>query len=834
MIMPNQQAEDAKSHISEIYKRYETTDKIVLKGFANTVRLNLQNFPSSGHFIIEFIQNADDANSNSFQLDASDSLIEITNDGKPFSKEDVESICNSASSGKNPEYNLGYLGVGFKSCFKISNSPQIRSGAYSFKFDREVIADPNLPYELMPIWVGANIETNVTSFKLPLINDVKIKQIIANQLESEVISGKLLLFLKNLKEIRITSTIDGKTIKKTIRKVTVPGTASDYEVYQTQEESGSKTTSNRWAVFKKTYDVPETIKNDEVTRQFKRDEVKKREVLIAFELDEKGGIVLERGSIHFGVYSFLPLRDVSTTFRFIMQGDFLTNPGRSDINREAAWNVWTAECLYDLIVKSCIPAFLKNEKWKYQVSNVFYAETSANEIINKRIIEPLRNHLKTNPVVFDVTGRLASMKEVIDISNDITDLLGIEEVKNAYGAVPLDPNVEYAPGLGGIREGPDSITSFMDSKEAATLFANKAKSKDTKWFEDFYLKLIGTAPDDNDLAKLQAVPFVLTNNDRALSPRAVRIVKDTSIPESKLSEFEVVNKGICANTTILQFLEDKLKIKQLTMDDVRDLNQYTPEEWTALADAEKINFIRYLKEHPDKLTVQLSYLTLPTKDGRWEKPELLFIPEEYESEYKIEKLIGLGLIKERKPRFVSPTLMESGSADKRVWRGFLREKLKCDDEKPLKDLAEEVGIESTKRYELSQGCTVEDPRPVGLSMSPGYDLKSTTPKGEIKLIESKGTKEHGTFDMNISPNEYATLNTERKPNERYFIYAVKDALDSPIINVLDGEEVKTVAPRVFLNESGRYPKGWKNICKVRINVLEIKTQTESQQPEQNK
>ena len=135
----------------------------------------------------------------------------------------------------------------------------------------------------------------------------------------------------------------------------------------------------------------------------------------------------------------------------------------------------------------------------------------------------------------------------------------------------------------------------MDSKEAATLFANKAKSNDTKWFKDFYLKLIETVLNDNDLVRLRGMPFILTNTDSVLPPRDVRIVKDTSIPESKLSEFEVVNKGICANTMILQFLEDKLKIKQLTMDDVRDLNQYTPEEWRALADAEKINFIRYLK-----------------------------------------------------------------------------------------------------------------------------------------------------------------------------------------------------------------------------------------------
>lgn len=825
--MQNQEIEEAKRHILSIYKRYESTDKIVLKGFANTVRLNLQNFPSSGHFIIEFIQNADDANSSMFKLNASDNLIEISNDGKPFSKEDVESICNSASSGKNPEYNLGYLGVGFKSCFKISNSPQISSGAYSFKFDKETLTDLNLPYELMPIWVDSNAETNGTIFRLPLVNDQKIRQIIANQLESEVISGKLLLFLKNLNEINITSDIEGKKVKKIIKKVNVLEHHLDYEVYQTQEESGAKYVSNKWAVFKKTYDVPTTIKNDEATRQFKRDEVRNREVLIAFGLDDNGGIILEQGSIHFGVYSFLPLRDVSTTFKFIMQGDFLTNPGRSDINREAAWNLWTAECLYDLIVNSCIPAFIKNEKWKYQIGRIFYAETSANEIINKKIIEPLWNYIRTNPIVFDANGKLASMKEVIDIPAEVTELFGVDEIKNAYGIMPLDSNVEYASALGGIREGPDSIMAFMESKEAVGLFTGKAKLKNIKWFEDFYLKLIDALEDENELVRIQNAPFILTNIYDVLSPRDVRIVKDSSIPESKLSEFEIVNKDICANTKILAFLEERLKIKSLTMDDVRDLNQYTPEEWTALADTEKINFIRYLEEHPDKLTVQISYLTLPTKDGKWEKPEFLLLPEEYESEYKIEKLVSLGFIKERKPRFVSPLLIKAESNDKKTWRIFLREKLKCDDEELLKGLAEEVGIASAKLYEVSQGCVVEDPRPVGLNISPGYDLKSITQARDIKLIEVKSSRGYGSFDMNISPNEYAMLNSERNPNEKYFIYAVKDALDSPVINILDGEDAKTVAPRVFLNESGRYPRGWRNICKIRVNVLDIKTKSKS-------
>lgn len=107
----------AKQHIESIFKRYKNADRDILRGFARTIRLNLQNFPSSGHFIIEFIQNADDSGSHVFRLNASDQYIMIENDGKPFTDKDVESICNSASSNKSPEYNLGYLGVGFKSCF---------------------------------------------------------------------------------------------------------------------------------------------------------------------------------------------------------------------------------------------------------------------------------------------------------------------------------------------------------------------------------------------------------------------------------------------------------------------------------------------------------------------------------------------------------------------------------------------------------------------------------------------------------------------------------------------------------------------------------------------
>ena len=39
-------------------------------------------------------------------MTATDDFVEIENDGSSFSKENVESVCNSAMSSKNPEYNL--------------------------------------------------------------------------------------------------------------------------------------------------------------------------------------------------------------------------------------------------------------------------------------------------------------------------------------------------------------------------------------------------------------------------------------------------------------------------------------------------------------------------------------------------------------------------------------------------------------------------------------------------------------------------------------------------------------------------------------------------------
>ena len=820
MIELNDEILKAKSHIATIYERYQKTDRIILKGFANTIRLNLQNFPSTGHFILEFIQNADDASSTKFKLTATDDLVEIENDGSSFSKENVESVCNSAMSSKNPEFNLGYLGVGFKSCFKISNCPEIRSGYYSFKFDKESVNSADLPYELMPIWKDGTTMKNGAYFRLPLISDERIKNLIGEQLESNSISGKLLLFLRNLSEIEINANINDKSIHRKITKKDSPIKSDSFSVYEVSEEEERGSTINKWIVFQNAYEVPINVRNDELTRQFRRENIKKRDVFAAFELGENDEIKSEHGTIHFGVYSFLPLKDISSTFKFIIQGDFLTNPGRSDILREAPWNAWVADCIYDLLVNHCIPAFLNKPEWRYKVCDIFYAENLGNEVVNQRIIQPTHTFLANNPVVFDFLDNPILPREAISLPNELVEFLGSGNIKSIFGKVPLSPLVEYARPLGSIVIGPDSIPEFLSGREAKALLLDKALIRDLEWFKSFYSKLASSITEQEDLLRLQGIRWLLSKDYELLSPHEVQLVTDQTIPESKLSEFKTVHREIYADPRILTFLQEKVGIQLLTMDDIRDLDQYTPEQWAKQSIDEKIRFIRYLKKHPDKITGKLSYLTLPAKDGGWEVPEKLVFPAEFDPPYKIEMLTNKGLLHRRVPKFVSPMLLETWNDNVIEWRNFLKEKLGCEDEELLKDIKEEIGVLSVSFYEKEhEQRKVEDPKEMGLNESPGYDLKSTSGEWDVRLIEVKSSDKTYGFDFTMTPNEHKALYADRPSNEKNYVYAVKNVLNSPEINILEGDDIKNLFTRILVNESGK--EGWSKICKKKVSVITL-------------
>lgn len=164
-----------KEYIEYIKNNQLNSNKeFILDSLSGAIDRLQKAFPRYGSFLMEFIQNADDAESRSLMIEILEdtNTIRIYNDGKPFSEEDVKSICKVGRSSKTPKDYIGYLGVGFKAVFLISDCPEIHSGGYHFKFDKNKWNDSeHIPWQVIPIWIeDYNIELpeSKTCFVLPI------------------------------------------------------------------------------------------------------------------------------------------------------------------------------------------------------------------------------------------------------------------------------------------------------------------------------------------------------------------------------------------------------------------------------------------------------------------------------------------------------------------------------------------------------------------------------------------------------------------------------------------------------------------------------------------
>ena len=83
---------------------------------------------------------------------------------------------------------------------------------------------------------------------------------------------------------------------------------------------------------------------------------------------------------------------------------------------------------------------------------------------------------------------------------------------------------------------------------------------------------------------------------------------------------------------------------------------------------------------------------------------------------------------------------------------------------------ERIGMEHARRYEEEQGYTVEDVSTENL----GFDLRSTTPNGEIRCIEVKARA--GRALIVLTSNEW---DTAEKLKDAYFLYVVLNAKTQP-------------------------------------------------------
>ena len=98
------------------------------------------------HFIFELIQNAEDAGATALAFELFTDRLEVRHDGRPFTEADVRGVCGVAQSGKSGDLTkIGQFGIGFKSVYAYTATPQVHSGAEHFRIDHYVRPSPAEP-----------------------------------------------------------------------------------------------------------------------------------------------------------------------------------------------------------------------------------------------------------------------------------------------------------------------------------------------------------------------------------------------------------------------------------------------------------------------------------------------------------------------------------------------------------------------------------------------------------------------------------------------------------------------------------------------------------------
>lgn len=807
----------AREHIEDIKRRLLETDKDVLDSLSGAVDRLQKAFPRYGSFIMEFIQNADDAKSESLKIELSNNLFRISNDGDPFETENIKSICKIGRSSKTPKDYIGYLGVGFKSVFLISDSPTIYSGDYRFKFDKSAWAEPHhIPWQIIPLWIDeprAALDDKFRAvFDIPL-KETKMLDMLTAEVTDEHLNNRIILFLRHIREIEINDSVrkyERKIIKDKLEET------DGYAVYRVREfENSILKEEDYWLIIRSDSTVPEIVKNDYVTKEWERQDIDVREVLVAFRLSAEKDIVIEReGTAHIGVFSFLPLKEIPSGLNFLIQADFLTNPGRGDLSRECIWNKWLAEAIYQLIESKCVKLFLANEMWKMNFTQILYPSEGGHELFESSIKVPLRKYLETNAVLITDDGSVATPQELVWLGEEVKELLSSYDIAILFpGKKVIHQKCSPHQRLS-VDRGPSDSLDLINAQRCEELFLFKAKEQDTSWFKKLYVSIYEkyqlsyfrkhyqyNVEHDRFWHQLteKNIQYILTDDYQLARPSECYLnTKKIRLSEGIKKHFKIVNPELLKDGQCKAFIDKLATIKELTDDEIKNVVKRSEaigldeEKWSALSELERIESTKHVKElwKKGKKYINIEnyhFLTIKSKDGKWLSPENLILSKEYSPEHEIEALFSEGLI-DKPLNFVNVMYLENANGDDvRSWVNFFKaigvdklvDKQKKDGGR-LEDFVQRISVLFSLRHERNIN---RHPRELGESEKPGYDLVSEA-DGQEWFIEVKGSSKHTSFDIFLTVNELKALQNNA---ERYSIYAVTNALSSPKLDILRGE-----------------------------------------------
>lgn len=279
------------------------------------------------HFVYELLQNAEDAKAKRVNFSLFKNRLEIRHNGRLFNESDVQGICGLVQGTKKEDLTqIGKFGIGFKSVYAYTSTPQIYSGGEAFCIENYV-----QPRSIEKF----KVKDDETAFIFPFNHkDVSSEEAfvdISKRLSE--LGSRTLLFLSNIDEINWN--VEGGESGTYIREVKSKGEHSR-RVYILSEVGTKKDVEEDWLIFSQPITDNPRLK-----------------VEVAFKISRKNKneIITPVNDSYLVVFS---PTEKETHLKFLIQGPYRTTPARDNIPKNDKWNIKLIEETARLVAESIV------------------------------------------------------------------------------------------------------------------------------------------------------------------------------------------------------------------------------------------------------------------------------------------------------------------------------------------------------------------------------------------------------------------------------------------------------------------------------------------------
>jgi len=284
------------------------------------------------HFIYELLQNAEDAEATKVLFQLHQDRLMVKHNGRPFNEEDVRGICGIDIGIKKDDLTkIGKFGIGFKSVYAYTSSPEIHSEGEHFSIKHYVRPEQVDAIDIDDPWTTLFI----LKFDAPDVEPTNAFNEIATRLGN--LSVNTLLFLRRIAEIKYEVPDNENGIYRRIEKVL---SKKARFVKLTGSDSGIVLEKN-WLVFEKPINS-----NDQLG-------LARVEVAFYLDIDEEK----KEGKYSIGktnespLYVYFPT-EKETRLGFLIQGPYRTTPSRDNVSKDDEWNTQLIEATAVLLIEA--------------------------------------------------------------------------------------------------------------------------------------------------------------------------------------------------------------------------------------------------------------------------------------------------------------------------------------------------------------------------------------------------------------------------------------------------------------------------------------------------